>query len=87
MKRPKLKKAMTDLGIKRSLDFCFGRPHVKGVSVAAISERFAGGESLTELEDDYNLFSSEVKNAVRFMLLYPKCDLPSFWTNFDDESE
>jgi uncharacterized protein (DUF433 family) len=48
----------------------FGRPTVSGtgVSVAILVERFAAGESLADLADDYDLTLEQVEEAIRYGL-------------------
>lgn len=48
----------------------FGRPTVAGarVSVAVLVDRFAAGESLAALTDDYNLTIEQVEEAIRYGL-------------------
>lgn len=48
----------------------FGRPTVAGagVSVAILVDRFAAGESLAALADDYDLTTDQVEEAIRYGL-------------------
>lgn len=72
---------MARLRIGRNPDVAFGRPTTSGVPVAVLAERFAAGEEVDEIAADYDLHAEQVDNAIRFVLLYPKCDLPRFWGN------
>jgi uncharacterized protein (DUF433 family) len=73
---------MRRLGVKRDDEVCFGRPCVEGtnIPIASLAERFAAGEGLQALANDYMpTTQKQITNAIRFAMLWPKSDLPSFW--------
>lgn len=80
-KASKLDAYMDRLGVRRDGDVRFGRPYATegGAPVSVIADSFAAGESIPDLARDYGMSESGVLDAIRFVLLYPKCDLPSFW--------
>lgn len=77
--RKKLRDDMARLGVEQDGEHCFGRPRIIGVPVFAITERFAAGEVIGDLAFDFGISSWHANEAIRFALLYPKSDLPSFW--------
>lgn len=52
----------------------FGRPSIRGVPTDVIMERFAAGDSTSELADDYGLSTEEIDETTRYEGL-PECPM------------
>lgn len=78
---------MRRLGIERDDAHCFGSPRISGIKVSAIADRFAAGENEFDLADDYGITDIAVRDALRFALLFPRYDMPSFWKELEGKSK
>ncbi len=60
---------------------CFGAPQVGGIATWTLRERWASGENLEDIADDYDLEPQFVRSALRFEGLEVDPDRPSQWVH------
>lgn len=58
-------------GVSVDQTHCFGDPRVTGhgVRTAVLVSRFRGGDTVTSIARDYDIFESEVEQAIRWEML------------------
>ncbi|WP_346900638.1 hypothetical protein [uncultured Roseibium sp.] len=59
----------------------FGSPNVSGVATWALKERYNGGESVSDLANDFDLEEQSVIDALNFEGIEPDFDRVSLWVN------
>ncbi len=59
----------------------FGSPSVKGIPTWTLKERWASGESLHDIADDYKLKGAEVMAALRFEKVDIDIERPNQWVH------
>lgn len=77
----RLAEAMKSCGVGRTKGIAQSRPCVLGtaVPVQSIVDRFAGGDAINVISNEIDMHPALIEDAIRFYVLFPKCDLPSFW--------
>lgn len=59
----------------------FGAPHVKGAATWILRDRYNGGESVSDLAEDFDLDQVLVLDALKFEGIEPDLGRPSLWVN------
>jgi len=78
---------MKKCGVVRTVGIAFGRPcvHGTGIPIESLACNFRGGDLVRRIAFNFELTPLQVMKALRFLMLYPKCDLPSFWKGLPDQ--
>lgn len=59
----------------------FGAPSVSGAATWVLRDRYLGGESVSDIADDFDLKEKEVLDALLFEGIEPDMERTSFWVN------